>query len=103
MVNIQFTKIGYNNNGIQQEYNKTTNSEAITDRAQTTINIIHDHTLKTIINDSEKHANNTSTIGYIASININTHLLRCKKKLVQCVFKPLQNEGIEKLNKICRE
>jgi hypothetical protein len=96
-------KLGYSVDGIQQEYNKTTKSEAITESAQTTINIIHDHTLKKIISDSGKHANNMNTIKYAASININTHLLRCKKRLVQCVFIPLRNEGIEKLHEICRE
>ena len=36
-------------------------------------------------------------------IDINSHLQRKKKKLVQCVYLPLQNEGIEKLYEICKE
>ena len=72
-------KSGYNSTGILQEYNKTTKSEAITEMSQTTLNIIHDYTLKTITNDNEKHINNNLSIKYIASIHINSHLLRCKK------------------------
>ena len=85
---------------MQQEYNKTTKSEAITESAQTTINIIHDHTLKSIVNNSEKHVNNAIAIKYIASININSYLQRNKKRLVQRVYMPLRNEGIEKLYEI---
>ena len=67
-----------------------------------TNNTIHEHTLKTTVNDCRKHADNTNKIGYIDSINNNTHLLICKKKLIQCVFIPLRNERIEKQLEICR-
>ena len=96
-------KAGNNDCKIQNEYIKINRSEAISELAQSTINIIHDHTLKSIISNKDKHANNSISIRYIASININSHLLRCKKKLVQCVYIPLRNEGIEKLYEICRE
>jgi zinc-binding in reverse transcriptase len=38
-----------------------------------------------------------------ASTNIRTYLLRQNKKLVQCLYTPLRNEGIEKLHELCTE
>ena len=72
-------KSGYNYDGINKEYNKTTESEAITEIAQTTLNLIHDHTIKRIVNDHVKHEGNACTVKYAASININSHLLRKKR------------------------
>ena len=88
---------------VQQEYHSITKKEGVTRSAQITINDICDYTRESIKMDLERYVNNIIATNLIASINIRTYLLRQNKILVQCLYTPLRNDGIEKLHELCTE
>ena len=88
---------------LQQEYGRITNKEEVTRIAQITINNLCDFTRKSIISDLDNFRKDIKAIDFIASTNINSYLLRENKKLVQCVYIPLRNEGVERLHELCCE
>ena len=95
-------QLGYKD-AVQQEYHSITKKEGVTRSAQITINDICDYTRESIKMDLERYVNNIIATNLIASINIRTYLLRQNKKLVQCLYTPLRNDGIEKLHELCTE
>jgi hypothetical protein len=62
-----------------------------------------DFTRKSIIIDIDKFRGDIKAIDFIASTNIISYLVRENKKLVQCVYIPLRNEGVERLHELCCE
>ena len=60
----------------QQEYCRITNEEEVTRIAQITINNLCDFTRKSIISDLDNFRKDIKAIDFIASININSYLLR---------------------------
>jgi hypothetical protein len=85
-------------NTIKQEYHKITDKEDICSSAQQTLNIITDHNREvydTLTNDEFESDRNL--INEVASLNLNTYLIRKGKMFIACILKQLTNNGVTTL------
>jgi hypothetical protein len=84
-----------NVNMIQQEYGKCSSEDTITERAQSTINILTDHNRISLVNEiegNEYESFDNATINQIASINVKHFLQRKGRVFVKCIFANLPEE-----------
>ena len=92
-------KLGYSN-VIMQEYLKISNLE-IVKSSQETINYLCDHTRSVISNNSIEASGDYKSSHFIGTTNISIYLLRNKKRMINCMFGPIKNEGIDTLSELC--
>ena len=91
------------NKAIDQGYNKITNSECVTMVAQSTINIFGAVIRKELNENANIYINDMTAINYAGSINIKLFLKMSNNKLIECVYRPLLEEGVETLHELVGE
>ena len=88
---------------VKQIYGKITKKEEVTRVAQLTINTISLYMRRILVDNQEKYLSDRLAINFISSMDIRSYLQINGQKLIQCVFTPLKNEGIEKLHELVSE
>jgi exonuclease III len=92
-------------NKLFSEFMKMTNLEDVTKVAQSTINLINNHTdqISNKVDDEEEEDIKEYKIRHVAAINISNYLTKNKKIMASCIYKKLKDEGILNLIELVRE
>ena len=83
----------------QQGHKTITGKEGVTEVAQLTINILNAYT-RYKLNEEDTYIEDLLAINYAGSINITTYLKISNNKLIECVYRPLLEEGVETLHEL---